>query len=153
MVLWGVNDRLFAVSLQAAGSCFLRVHVISLLVSDVNSGVPAASVLTFQLRPSGLVPERFLPIRARVCAVTGCPRRGRWRHPLGGSDALTGEIRDESFQMGCFSKRSTKSTFVLLQDKKTFLLVLDGKTFQELGRANVPVNMPYGFHGIYEASP
>ncbi|TWW74831.1 Beta,beta-carotene 9',10'-oxygenase [Takifugu flavidus] len=38
------------------------------------------------------------------------------------------------------------------RDKGTFLLVLDGKTFQELGRANVPVNMPYGFHGIYEAS-
>ncbi|KAG7236684.1 hypothetical protein INR49_000578 [Caranx melampygus] len=38
------------------------------------------------------------------------------------------------------------------QDKKTFLLVLDAKTFEELGRANVPVNMPYGFHGTFSAS-
>lgn len=39
-----------------------------------------------------------------------------------------------------------------LQDKGTFLLVLDGKTFEELGRANVPVNMAYGFHGTYNAA-
>ncbi|XP_077448038.1 carotenoid-cleaving dioxygenase, mitochondrial-like [Stigmatopora argus] len=38
------------------------------------------------------------------------------------------------------------------QDKGTFLLVLDAKTFEELGRANVPVNMPYGFHGVFSAS-
>uniref|UniRef100_A0A665UAR7 Carotenoid-cleaving dioxygenase, mitochondrial n=1 Tax=Echeneis naucrates TaxID=173247 RepID=A0A665UAR7_ECHNA len=38
------------------------------------------------------------------------------------------------------------------QDKGTFLLVLDAKTFTELGRANVPVNMPYGFHGTFNAS-
>ncbi|XP_043996563.1 beta,beta-carotene 9',10'-oxygenase [Gambusia affinis] len=39
------------------------------------------------------------------------------------------------------------------QDKGTFLLVLDAKTFEELGRANVPVNMAYGFHGAFSASP
>lgn len=39
-----------------------------------------------------------------------------------------------------------------LQDKATFLLVLDAKTFEELGRANVPVNMPYGFHGTFNAT-
>ncbi|XP_078480617.1 LOW QUALITY PROTEIN: carotenoid-cleaving dioxygenase, mitochondrial-like [Lampetra planeri] len=38
------------------------------------------------------------------------------------------------------------------QDKRTFLLVLDSKTFEELGRANVPVNMSYGFHGTFKAS-
>uniref|UniRef100_A0A8C6SR92 Carotenoid-cleaving dioxygenase, mitochondrial n=1 Tax=Neogobius melanostomus TaxID=47308 RepID=A0A8C6SR92_9GOBI len=38
------------------------------------------------------------------------------------------------------------------QDKGTFLLVLDAKTFKELGRANVPVNIPYGFHGAFSAS-
>lgn len=37
------------------------------------------------------------------------------------------------------------------QDKGTFLLVLDAKTFQELGRAEVPVNIPYGFHGTFNA--
>nr|XP_015807564.2 beta-carotene oxygenase 2b [Nothobranchius furzeri] len=34
-------------------------------------------------------------------------------------------------------------------DKSTFLLVLDAKTFKELGRAVVPVNIPYGFHGTF----
>nr|XP_057942199.1 carotenoid-cleaving dioxygenase, mitochondrial [Doryrhamphus excisus] len=38
------------------------------------------------------------------------------------------------------------------QDKGTFLLVLNAKTFEELGRANVPVNIPYGFHGTFNAS-
>uniref|UniRef100_UPI0037E98C97 carotenoid-cleaving dioxygenase, mitochondrial-like isoform X2 n=1 Tax=Semicossyphus pulcher TaxID=241346 RepID=UPI0037E98C97 len=38
------------------------------------------------------------------------------------------------------------------QDKGTFLLVLDAKTFKELGRADVPVNMAYGFHGAFSAS-
>ncbi|XP_072302420.1 carotenoid-cleaving dioxygenase, mitochondrial-like isoform X2 [Eucyclogobius newberryi] len=38
------------------------------------------------------------------------------------------------------------------QDKGTFLLVLNAKTFEELGRANVPVNIPYGFHGAFSAS-
>ncbi|KAM4545601.1 carotenoid-cleaving dioxygenase, mitochondrial-like [Odontesthes bonariensis] len=38
------------------------------------------------------------------------------------------------------------------QDKGTFLLILDAKTFEELGRANVPVNIPYGFHGAFNAS-
>lgn len=39
-----------------------------------------------------------------------------------------------------------------LQDKGTFLLVLDARTYEELGRANVPVNMAYGFHGTFDAS-
>nr|XP_020454650.1 beta,beta-carotene 9',10'-oxygenase isoform X2 [Monopterus albus] len=38
------------------------------------------------------------------------------------------------------------------QDKGTFLLVLDAKTLEELGRANVPVNIPYGFHGTFDSS-
>uniref|UniRef100_A0A673JA58 Carotenoid-cleaving dioxygenase, mitochondrial n=1 Tax=Sinocyclocheilus rhinocerous TaxID=307959 RepID=A0A673JA58_9TELE len=36
--------------------------------------------------------------------------------------------------------------------KSTFLLVLDAKTFEELGRAEVPVNIPYGFHGVFNSS-
>ncbi|XP_028851224.1 beta-carotene 15, 15-dioxygenase 2, like isoform X2 [Denticeps clupeoides] len=35
------------------------------------------------------------------------------------------------------------------QEKSTFLLVLDAKTFTELGRAEVPVNIPAGTHGIF----
>ncbi|KAM4652428.1 carotenoid-cleaving dioxygenase, mitochondrial-like isoform 2-T2 [Discoglossus pictus] len=35
------------------------------------------------------------------------------------------------------------------QDKNTFLLVLDAKTFTEMGRAEVPVQIPYGFHGVF----
>ncbi|XP_060902015.1 carotenoid-cleaving dioxygenase, mitochondrial-like [Labrus mixtus] len=35
------------------------------------------------------------------------------------------------------------------KDKSTFLLVLDAQTFEELGRAAVPVNIPYGFHGTF----
>uniref|UniRef100_A0A674EAM3 Carotenoid-cleaving dioxygenase, mitochondrial n=1 Tax=Salmo trutta TaxID=8032 RepID=A0A674EAM3_SALTR len=35
------------------------------------------------------------------------------------------------------------------EDKSTFLLVLDAKTLEELGRAEVPVNIPYGFHGTF----
>ncbi|KAM8903763.1 carotenoid-cleaving dioxygenase, mitochondrial-like [Spinachia spinachia] len=38
------------------------------------------------------------------------------------------------------------------KDKSTFLLVLDAKTFAELGRAAVPVNIPYGFHGTFNAT-
>ncbi|KAM6959228.1 LOW QUALITY PROTEIN: beta-carotene oxygenase 2b [Aplochiton taeniatus] len=38
------------------------------------------------------------------------------------------------------------------KDKSTFLLVLDAKTFQELGRAEVPVNIPYGFHGTFNST-
>ncbi|KAK2816372.1 hypothetical protein Q7C36_022643 [Tachysurus vachellii] len=37
-------------------------------------------------------------------------------------------------------------------DKGSFMLVLDAKTFEELGRAEVPVNIPYGFHGTFNAS-
>ncbi|KAM5317504.1 carotenoid-cleaving dioxygenase, mitochondrial isoform 2-T2 [Glossophaga mutica] len=35
------------------------------------------------------------------------------------------------------------------QNKSNFLLVLDAKNFDELGRAEVPVKMPYGFHGTF----
>ncbi|KAM5227112.1 LOW QUALITY PROTEIN: carotenoid-cleaving dioxygenase, mitochondrial [Hipposideros larvatus] len=35
------------------------------------------------------------------------------------------------------------------QNKSSFLLVLDAKNFEELGRAEVPVQMPYGFHGTF----
>ncbi|XP_051902563.1 carotenoid-cleaving dioxygenase, mitochondrial-like isoform X39 [Hippocampus zosterae] len=38
------------------------------------------------------------------------------------------------------------------QDKATFLLILNAKTFEELGRAKVPVNIPYGLHGVFNAS-
>ncbi|XP_057695607.1 beta-carotene oxygenase 2b [Corythoichthys intestinalis] len=38
------------------------------------------------------------------------------------------------------------------KDKSTFLLALDAKTFEELGRAEVPVNIPYGFHGTFHAT-
>ncbi|XP_014376799.1 beta,beta-carotene 9',10'-oxygenase isoform X1 [Alligator sinensis] len=36
-----------------------------------------------------------------------------------------------------------------LQNQSNFLLVLDAETFSELGRAEVPVPMSYGFHGIF----
>uniref|UniRef100_H0VFN5 Carotenoid-cleaving dioxygenase, mitochondrial n=1 Tax=Cavia porcellus TaxID=10141 RepID=H0VFN5_CAVPO len=35
------------------------------------------------------------------------------------------------------------------QKDSNFLLVLDARTFEELGRAEVPVPMPYGFHGTF----
>ncbi|KAM5142359.1 carotenoid-cleaving dioxygenase, mitochondrial-like [Mantella aurantiaca] len=35
------------------------------------------------------------------------------------------------------------------QDKSTFLLILDAKDFTEVARAEVPVQIPYGFHGIF----
>ncbi|XP_069894549.1 carotenoid-cleaving dioxygenase, mitochondrial [Dipodomys merriami] len=35
------------------------------------------------------------------------------------------------------------------QNKSNFLLVLDAKNFEELGRAEVPVPIPYGFHGTF----
>ncbi|KAG8569260.1 hypothetical protein GDO81_014324 [Engystomops pustulosus] len=35
------------------------------------------------------------------------------------------------------------------QGKTTFLHILDAKSFTEIGRAEVPVKMPYGFHGIF----
>ncbi|KAL0979647.1 hypothetical protein UPYG_G00187750 [Umbra pygmaea] len=34
-------------------------------------------------------------------------------------------------------------------EKSTFLLFLDAKTFTELGRAEVPVNIPVGTHGVF----
>lgn len=40
----------------------------------------------------------------------------------------------------------------LNKDESTFLLVLDAKTFEELGRAVVPVSIPYGFHGTFNAT-
>ncbi|XP_051787766.1 beta-carotene oxygenase 2b isoform X7 [Erpetoichthys calabaricus] len=36
--------------------------------------------------------------------------------------------------------------------KNNFLLVLDAKTFKEIGRAEIPVQMPYGFHGVFAAN-
>uniref|UniRef100_A0A665VU92 Beta-carotene oxygenase 2 n=1 Tax=Echeneis naucrates TaxID=173247 RepID=A0A665VU92_ECHNA len=41
---------------------------------------------------------------------------------------------------------------VITPHKGTFLLVLDAKTFEEVGRAAVPVNIPYGFHGTFNAT-
>ncbi|XP_048368328.1 carotenoid-cleaving dioxygenase, mitochondrial isoform X3 [Sphaerodactylus townsendi] len=35
------------------------------------------------------------------------------------------------------------------QNQGTFLLILDAKNFSEMGRAEVPVQIPYGFHGIF----
>ncbi|XP_075047215.1 carotenoid-cleaving dioxygenase, mitochondrial-like isoform X1 [Mixophyes fleayi] len=35
------------------------------------------------------------------------------------------------------------------QDKNTFLLILDAKDFTEVARAEVLVQMPYGFHGMF----
>ncbi|XP_026177386.1 beta-carotene 15, 15-dioxygenase 2, like isoform X1 [Mastacembelus armatus] len=35
------------------------------------------------------------------------------------------------------------------KDKSTFLLILDAKNFTELGRAEVPVNIPSGTHGAF----
>ncbi|XP_008063761.1 beta,beta-carotene 9',10'-oxygenase isoform X2 [Carlito syrichta] len=35
------------------------------------------------------------------------------------------------------------------QNESNFLLVLDAKNFEELGRAEVSVQMPYGFHGTF----
>lgn len=35
------------------------------------------------------------------------------------------------------------------EKNSSFLLVLDAKTFEELGRAEVPVDIPYGTHGMF----
>lgn len=35
------------------------------------------------------------------------------------------------------------------QDKSTFLLILNAKDFTEIARAEVPLQIPYGFHGIF----
>ncbi|KAL8173580.1 UNVERIFIED_CONTAM: Beta,beta-carotene 9',10'-oxygenase [Gekko kuhli] len=35
------------------------------------------------------------------------------------------------------------------KNQSTFLLILDAEKFTELGRAEVPVQIPYGFHGIF----
>ncbi len=37
--------------------------------------------------------------------------------------------------------------------ERSFLLVLDAQSFEELGRAQVPHNIPFGFHGDYFDSP
>uniref|UniRef100_H0YPV0 Carotenoid-cleaving dioxygenase, mitochondrial n=1 Tax=Taeniopygia guttata TaxID=59729 RepID=H0YPV0_TAEGU len=37
------------------------------------------------------------------------------------------------------------------ENQSAFLLVLDAETFRELGRAEVGVPVPYGFHGIFAA--
>ena len=34
----------------------------------------------------------------------------------------------------------------------TFLLVLDARTLAEIGRAQVPHHIPFGFHGQYAAA-
>uniref|UniRef100_A0A3Q3VYW4 Uncharacterized protein n=1 Tax=Mola mola TaxID=94237 RepID=A0A3Q3VYW4_MOLML len=41
------------------------------------------------------------------------------------------------------------SVIITPRKKSTFLLVLNAKTFTELGRAEVPVNIPYGTHGVF----
>uniref|UniRef100_A0A8C3GAF1 Beta-carotene 15, 15-dioxygenase 2, like n=1 Tax=Cyclopterus lumpus TaxID=8103 RepID=A0A8C3GAF1_CYCLU len=41
------------------------------------------------------------------------------------------------------------SVIITPREKSTFLLILDAKTFTELGRAVVPVNIPYGTHGVF----
>ncbi|KAL0993793.1 hypothetical protein UPYG_G00114000 [Umbra pygmaea] len=38
------------------------------------------------------------------------------------------------------------------EDNCTFLLVLDARTWEELGRAEVPVQIPYGFHGAFNST-
>ncbi|XP_063063493.1 beta-carotene oxygenase 2b [Engraulis encrasicolus] len=38
------------------------------------------------------------------------------------------------------------------EDKGTFLLALNAKTFEEIGRAEVPINIPYGFHGTFNST-
>jgi beta,beta-carotene 9',10'-dioxygenase len=35
------------------------------------------------------------------------------------------------------------------QKRNSFLLVLDAKSFQEIGRAEVPHHIPFGFHGLF----
>ncbi|XP_054854612.1 carotenoid-cleaving dioxygenase, mitochondrial [Eublepharis macularius] len=35
------------------------------------------------------------------------------------------------------------------ENQGTFLLILDAEKFTELGRAEVPVQVPYGFHGLF----
>lgn len=57
------------------------------------------------------------------------------------------------FRNDCIKFKTLLNThFQTFQDKSTFLLVLDAKTFEELGRAVVPVNIPYGFHGTFTAT-
>lgn len=94
MVLWGVNC-LQRVTLTGCWQLFptQRGHVISLPVQG------GASPSLFPCRPSGLAPERLLPVRARLRAVARRRRRGRRRGPLGGPDALAGESRDGSVQL------------------------------------------------------
>ncbi|XP_020392730.1 carotenoid-cleaving dioxygenase, mitochondrial [Rhincodon typus] len=38
------------------------------------------------------------------------------------------------------------------QNKNSLLLVLDAKTFTEIGRAEVAVRIPFGFHGVFAAN-
>jgi beta,beta-carotene 9',10'-dioxygenase len=38
-------------------------------------------------------------------------------------------------------------------DGRTFLLALDAKTFEEVGRAHLPFNLTYSFHGNYLPRP
>lgn len=50
-----------------------------------------------------------------------------------------------------FSLDTHCAFLLLLQNQSAFLLVLDAESFLELGRAEVGVPMPYGFHGIFAA--
>lgn len=68
----------------------------------------------------------------------------------GGSSTSSFSRPSEISQRDVTSKCAFLSS--LRQDKSTFLLVLDAKTFAELGRAAVPVNIPYGFHGTFSAT-
>ena len=36
-----------------------------------------------------------------------------------------------------------------VNQQKSFLLVLDARSFQELGQAQVPPHIPFGFHGQF----
>jgi len=59
-------------------------------------------------------------------------------------DRCSGLGSEMKFKMGIHS-----GLFFILQNQSAFLLVLDAETFRELGRAEVAVQMPYGFHGIF----
>lgn len=51
--------------------------------------------------------------------------------------------------MGFQMKRQLSVFHFFFQSENNFLLVLDAKNMAELGRAEVSVQMPYGFHGTF----
>lgn len=59
-------------------------------------------------------------------------------------DRWSGLDSGRKFSLGIHS-----GLLFILQNQSAFLLVLDAETFRELGRAEVPVQMPYGFHGVF----